>query len=187
MRNLVSLFVVLAVLLAAASAEAQSAVIDQIQSAIDRTAGSLGIGGPNEQQLAQVVTVGVEGELTGVYLPIACSDGRLIIEIRDLDGDAPGTTVLRRRVFRASRIPPLGFVHILFGLGRGLFFVPGDRFAIVLRNTTGSCGIAPGPEGDLYARGEGFFDARPNPPGWVPFSETETRLDLPFMTVMALP
>jgi len=64
---------------------------------------------------------------------------------------------------------------------------PGDVYTLVLRNTGGSCGLLRGPEGDPYAGGEGFFAARPNPPGWIPFSATETRLDLPFLVVVRAP
>jgi hypothetical protein len=45
-----------------------------------------------------------------------------------------------------------------------------------------------GPPGDSYLGGNLFFDARPNPPGWVCNCEFPgERLDLPFQTVVGLP
>lgn len=175
-------------LMASPAVEAQSTATDQMQPSVDITVGGLAIGDTSEEQLAQTVTVGLDGWLEGVFLPIGgCDSGRLIIEIRTLDGDSPSDVVLRRRRFNAADVPQVGPVFRLFRMGGWLSFSAGDRFAIVLRNPTGSCGIFQGPEGDSYAGGQGFFQALPNPPGWVPFSATETRLDLPFMTLMRLP
>ena len=168
-----------------AAVEAQSTVIDQMQAVIDSSVGGLAIGGNSDQRLAQTITVGVDGRLSGLMLPIGCSSGRLILEIRDVVGGEPGPNVLARRRIRAERVPDLGATFQFFRIGGGgLFFMAGDQIALVLDNPTGSCGIFRGPVGDPYSAGEGFFEALPNPPGWVPFSETETRLDLPFMTVV---
>jgi hypothetical protein len=168
-----------------------STVLDQMQPIIDFTVGGLTIGGTSEQKLAQTVTAGVTGSMVGVFLPIACATGEVIVEIRALDGHEPGDTVLRRRRVAANDVPPIGPTGARFGSYR--FLVPlslseGDRFAIVVQNATGSCGMFQGPVGDTYARGAGFFDARPNAPGWVPFSEfSGARDDLPFITEMRLP
>src|SRR5262245_8557041 len=185
---LVSLVVALTVVVAAmgrVEADALRTVIDQMQPIGDAAAGALAIGGDSNQQLAQVITSGVDGELVAVLLPIGCASGRLKIEIRETDGDAPGTAVLQRVKFAAADMPPIAGGRLLFRrfpLSGSLSFKAGDRFALVLRNPTGSCGMALGPEVDSYAGGEGFVDARPNRPGWVPL-----RLDLPFMTLMRLP
>jgi SAM-dependent methyltransferase len=121
-------------------------------------------------------------------LPIGCSSGRLVLEIRDVVGGEPGPNVLARGRIRAERVPDLGATFQFFRIGGGgLFLMAGDQIALVLDNPTGLCAIFRGPEGDSYSAGEGFFEALPNPPGWVPFSETETRLDLPFMTVVRVP
>ncbi len=169
-------------------AEAQTSVLDQVQAVIDSSVGGLAIGGLSDQRLAQTVTVGIDGQLVGVMLPIVCASGRLIVEIRDVVGGEPGPNVLSRRRFPAQRIPDLGATFQFFQVrGGGLRLMAGDQFAIVLDNPTGQCGIFRGPVGDSYTAGEGFFEALPNPPGWVPFSETETRLDLPFMTMVRVP
>jgi len=162
-------------------------VIDQIQPDVDTTVGGVGIGGASAQQLAQTVTVGRDGKLVGIFLPIGCDSGRLVIEILNVEGDGPGNTLLYRRRIDAPQLAPIGPVSRLFRIDPGLPLAAGDRLAVILRNPTGSCGLFQGPVGDAYAGGEGFFQALPNPPGWVPFSETESHLDLPFMTLIRLP
>lgn len=192
MKNAFCFTLALSFVLIASLAHGQSpsVFVDQMQPIIDETVGGLAIGGASEQQLAQTVTVARDGHLRGVFLPIGCESGRLAIEVRNVDlTGAPGAVVLARHMFDSEDVTPIGPIFRYFKLGNDsdLSFTAGARFAIVLRNPTGSCGIFRGPALDSYTRGAGFFDARPNPPGWIPFSETETRLDLPFMTVMKLP
>ncbi|MBE9548773.1 MAG: hypothetical protein IMF09_05140 [Proteobacteria bacterium] len=169
------------------TAQAGTVVIDQTQPIVDDAVGGLAIGGASEQILAQTVTAGLDGILQGVFLPVACQSGKLVIEIVALNGDEPGNVVLRRKQIPASRVANIGPLFQYFKMGGHLTLATGDRFAIVLSNPLGSCGIFRSPEGDFYTGGEGFFDARPNAPGWVPFSETETRLDLPFSVLVKIP
>jgi len=163
-------------------------VLDQEQALFDATANFYAIGGAGSGQiLAQTVVAGVDGVLTEIQLPIVCDVGRLVIEIRELSGAEPAERALRRRTVPADMLPPTNPpVFRSFLLGRSLRFAAGDAFAIVLSNPSGSCGIPPGPIGDSYLPGQAFFEAAPNPPGWVPFSETEVRLDLPFRTFMLI-
>ena len=157
-------------------------IVDQQQPRVDLSVGGLAIGGDSQQMLAQTVTVGRGGKLIGVSLPIGCDSGALVIEVRTLEGDQPGALVLRQRRFTPGEIPSLLAGFPFFRLGDGLSFAKGDRFALVFRNPTGSCGIFQAPGGDTYTAGEAFFDARPNQPGWVRFSDTQTAVDLPFKT-----
>ena len=150
--------------------------------AIDNDPGS-------EQILAQTVTAGVTGTLYAIQLPIGCASGRLIVEIRGVDPTTgePTAAVIRSKRIQASRLPTspsTTFEEIR--LPGGMRFSAGDRFAIVLRNETGSCGLLMGQAGiGGYAGGEAFFDARPNPPGWVPFEDFGSDpADLPFVTIM---
>ena len=147
------------------------------------TTGALAIGGGSgsEQMLAQTVTAALDGEMNALFLPVACASGRLVIEIRDVVGGLPGSTVLLRRRVPAASLPAVGLRFRRIALGHRLPVAAGDRFAVVLSNPTGSCGIAQGPVGDSYAGGGGFFDARPNPPGWIPLSPD---LDLAFMEIV---
>ena len=191
MKNRFRLLPGISLLLIAVSVQAQSpgSFIDQMQPLVDTSVGGMAIGGASQEKLAQTVTVANGGHLRGVFLPIGCDSGRLIVEIRNVEpSGAPGSVLIARRVFPAEQVTAIGPVFRYFKLDdeRDLIFLAGSRFAIVLRNPTGTCGIFRSPAGDTYPDGSGFFDALPNPPGWVPFSPTETRLDLPFMTVMNL-
>jgi hypothetical protein len=172
---------------AAQSATAQT-IIDTSQPVIDGTVGGLVIGGSSQQKLGQTITVERQGELRAVYLPIACSSGLLTIDIRDVDSTGkPGTAVLARRYFTRSSAPSIGPVFTRFKIG-GIHFNPGDRFAIVIANSSGSCGIFNGPLGDTYVMGDGYFDARPNAPGWIPFAQfAGSRRDLPFLAEVLMP
>jgi hypothetical protein len=171
-------------LLAAGGAYAQTdQVIDQMQPRTDASAGALAIGGgsASQQKLAQTLTVALDGEMTALFLPVACASGRLVIEVRDVVGGLPGPNLLARRTVAAARLPAVGLRFRRIALGRGLTVAAGDLRAVVLSNPTGSCGIAQAPVGDSYAGGGGFFDARPNPPGWIPLSPD---LDLAFMEIV---
>lgn len=160
-------------------------VLDQEQPNADTGIGGLAIGGTSEQMLAQTVTVGRTGALTEVRLPIACSTGSAVVEIQGVDasGKPDGVTLGARQVpgsLLPSTFPP---AFQTFRFGSRLFFKAGQRFAIVLRvnKLPKSCGVFQGPTGDPYADGELFYDARPNPPGWLPAGGGR---DLPFETLM---
>lgn len=188
MRFMVTALITAAILLpSAGSAQPPSRVIDPMQPDFDAVVGPLAVGGPSEQMLAQTLTATIAGRIVGVFLPIACSGGRLHLELRDTANGGPGSVVLGHGSKPASHLPPLGAHFRLISIGGGPVLSPGDSYTLVLRNTGGSCGLLRGPEGDSYAGGAGFFDARPNPPGWIPFSATETRLDLPFLVVVRVP
>ena len=166
-------------------ANATPIVIDQQQPAVDLTVGGLGIGGGSnsEQMLAQVVTAGISGVLTEVRLPVGADSGDLIVEIESVTGGRPNGVVLASESFPAATLPPVtlppDFVRLPFDSPTA--FLAGDAFAIVLR-TGGSFGIFQGPPGNSYQGGDAYFDARPNPPGWVPLGPPT--FDLPFQTVV---
>lgn len=168
---------------------AQGAVIvDQEQAMVDASAGFLGVGGDEEQKLAQSFTVGVDGDLAGLRLPIiGCGSGDLVITIRQIIGGRPGGPALRTLTVPPSDVPFTftGFTDFFFATS--LAVNAGDVLAFTVETVgDGSfCSYATPPNGDLYARGEGFFDARPNPPGWEAFKGFPTGpQDLPFATLM---
>ena len=156
-----AIFAVLAFLLAAAPTKADL-VVDQTQPLFSEV--PLAIGGASEQKVAQTVTAGMDGPLAAIQIPVGCDSGTLVVEIVALDGDRPGTRVLGRAEVPAVDLPaPPDFRTVV--LERPVRMSAGDRFAIVLRNPTGICGLLRGPDGDSYSRGEGYFDARPAAPG----------------------
>ncbi len=169
--------------LAAASLSGSGLVVDQQQPVIDTTVGGLAIGGQSDQVLAQVVTSGISGSLAAVGLPVACGSGTLTVEIQRVTGDVPDGFVWTSEVIPAESLPSFypalpSFRNIAFTTP--VFFAAGVRFAIVL-SSAGECGIFQGPPGNPYAGGDGFFDSRPNPPGWVRLGEFGPA-DLPFQT-----
>ncbi|MEX2153662.1 MAG: hypothetical protein WD825_10010 [Gemmatimonadaceae bacterium] len=163
------------------------AVVDQQQPTIDTSPGigNLAIGGGSEQLLAQVVTAGVSGTLGEVRFPVACDAGALVVEIQGVTSGEPNGVVQASQTVPAASLPtfaadPTGFRKIVFSAPASV--TAGNKFAIVLKNLTGSCGLLQGPVGDPYLGGEGFFDSRPNQVGvWVLLGE---RHDLPFQTVV---
>lgn len=177
-------------LLAAPSAHA-SAVLDQEQPLLDADGPRHAIGGDSEQKLAQTVTVGRRGALVQVDIPVSCAEGaELTVTITTLDGSGrPGAEVLGSATVAGSELfatEPPTFRAIV--LGDPPFLDEGDAFAIVLEAEGGSCGILRGPVGDAYGAGEAFFDARPNPPGWLELKGfRDSPHDLPFRTWVDVP
>ena len=158
------------------------ALLDQEQPVIDASDGTLSIGDASSQILAQVVTPAVSGLLAEVRFPVACSSGGLIVEVQGVAGGVPNGVVLASRLVDGSTLPtpvPSSFRSLVFTTPPTVS--AGVPFAIVLRSP-GSCGVFPGPTGDSYRGGDAFFDARPNPPGWVPLTPWR---DLPFQTLVA--
>jgi hypothetical protein len=141
---------------------------------------SFAVGGPREQVVSQTVTVGIAGALRAIEVPIGCTDGEVLLEIRDVDGlGQPGINVLTSESFPASDFPVAvtdSFQRLRLR-GMPVRFSPGETFAISLSNSTGSCGIWPGPEGNPYAGGTGWADSNDGPIGPL-----GTREDLPFRT-----
>lgn len=192
MKNRLPFLLSLGLLLMAGSTHAQSPgiFIDQMQPLVNNAPGTstLAIGGPSQQKLAQTVTVGRAGRLRGVFLPVGCQSGKLIVEIRNVETDLPGSVLLGRHGFPAEDVTAIGGLFRYFRLrDTDLSFVAGDRFAIVLRNPTGACASFPGQPGDTYTGGGGFFDFLGRIGGWGPLSTFPTAPDLPFITVMELP
>lgn len=161
------------------------AILEPVQQNLDATSGTSAIGGGSEQMLAQTFTIEREGTLAGIYLPIGCSDGILEIEIRNVEADEPGSIVHSSQVFEADDIVRDVSVFERFRI-TALTVAAGDRLAFVLKNESGSCGMARGPVGDSYTGGEGYFDARPNAPGWRPLTIGTGIHDLPFLIVLEL-
>lgn len=178
-------FALAAAALVSTAVFAAAPVLDQSAPADPGAPFTWALGGPTNQVLAQTVTVGIGGRLPEVRVPIGCSSGTVVAEIRDVDVTGePGTTVLVRRRYRADFFPVI--VSATFQplrLGGRVRVSVGDRVAIVLSNPTGSCGVQPGPSGDPYAGGTGFSSDDLDPGVWVPLNTgMGSTDDLPFQT-----
>lgn len=159
--------------------------VDQSQSVADAAAPfTFAIGGPSAQVLAQTFTAGASAKLRQVDLPVACDAGALVLEVRDVAGGVPGTTVLASESYAAATFAPFTPGVATFATLRvapAPTLVAGTRYALVLSDPTGSCGILPGPVGDPYAGGSALvLDAFTG--NWQALSIGNDRDDLPFVT-----
>jgi hypothetical protein len=165
--------------------------LDQRQEAFSAAGAAYVLGGEVDQRLAQIVTVGISGRLSRIEAPIGCTEGELLLEIRNLRADgAPGDTVLHSQTYPASDFPeaaPLGTWSTLI-LTDGPGFTRGQRFALVLDNPTGACDLTGAAAGDLYSRGGAYFKALPTPADWLSFADAPgDEDDLVFRTYMTEP
>ncbi|RFB04832.1 hypothetical protein [Parvularcula marina] len=177
--------------LAAAFSCVHAQTVDQEQPLFDTALPPQAIGGSSEQKLAQTFTVGVTGGLTAIEIPVGCSDGQLTVEIQGQTATGePNGIAQRRAIVNADEVPPPPDDFVRIHLPTDLPVRAGARLALVLTNTSGTCGLARAPAGETYSGGGLFFDARPNPPGWISNKtffgpDADVPLDLPFRTLMA--
>ena len=151
-------------------------MIDQEQPAINNTGFPPAIGGASNQKLAQVFTAGRTGILTHVTVPISCdSKATIVVSIHDVTATGePGLAVLASETISGSIYPPyIAPYSTVPAAGiRLVEFQPspkvktGVQYSIVLK-AVGDCSILPALDGDWYSGGHGYFDALPNPPGWL--------------------
>jgi hypothetical protein len=162
-----------------------ASLVDQQQPLVDRTVGGIVLGGQSDQKLAQTVTAGITGALTGIHLALECSSYQFRVEIQAVGADGrPNGGVLGSPDYPAIVRDAEGWARI--ELSEPVFLTAGTRFAIVL-SSFGGCVSFRGPIGNPYSGGNLFFDSRPNAPGvWVcvcDFGSAE-RWDLPFKTIV---
>lgn len=170
-----------------ASAQSLGDFVDAAQPLIDRGSPlvhSIGGGPSSEQKLAQTMTVEVGGNLAGIFMPILCGTGKVHVEIRDVAAGQPGPTVLDSRNVDPSVFDVPGY-FIYVRIPGAVALTAGQEIAVVVSNAKGSCSYYKSPVTANYPGGQAFFDARPNPPGWVPFSAFPGEPDdLPFQLVL---
>jgi len=151
------------------------------QLVIDQTADfNIAIGGNSAQKIAQVVGV-LADNLVGIRVPMTCGAGTaLTVEIQEVVNGVPNGVVLATKVLADAQARLPDFPTTLDLFNPIIFDTPvpaSTDFALVF-SAAGSCALRPGPVGDPYPAGDGFFDARPNQVGvWVPLG---TRNDIPF-------
>jgi len=160
-------------------------MIDQEQVNVD-PAFLFAIGGGSEQKLAQVFTAGRGGRLTHVTLPIGCQPTEVLrVSIQETTAGVPNGNILSDLSLPGTIFPPTapspGVGFRIVELRRRPRLLAGQQYAIVLEAGSVSCYVYPGPVGDSYPAGSGYFDARPNGPGWLPILPNN---DLPFQTFM---
>jgi hypothetical protein len=123
------------------------------------------------------------GALRAVELAVGCdSQSDLTLEIQGVgtDGQPNGVLMVPPKVIDGALLTS-AFRFTRIELDQWVDVAAGQRLAIVLLSGHPGCASAQGPAGDPYAGGDGWFDARPNAPGWVCMCEfAGSPFDLPF-------
>lgn len=150
------------------------------------------VGGVRDNVVSQSVTAGLTGNLMRIEVGVGCDGGALILEIVNLEPgrEAPrvGAPVRASVTIDAATIPNPPALHT-FELDDWPSMHSGDRFAIVLRNPTGSCTLMKGAmavDGSSYPRGEAFFRAAAFD-GWLQFLDFGKTGDIGFKTIVNVP
>ena len=140
------------------------------------------------QNLTQTFSPTRNGRLGYVELPVAC-ESTVLLQVRIREGIA-GPVL--GEVLYATAGPLDGSFELIQvfdpAMSHGLRVRKNRDYAIELAAfptdpaVATTCGIAPGPAGDSYLRGDGFFEDIPtNGAGWNPLGGGE---DLPFTTLV---
>ena len=190
-QSMKKLTFVLALLLVTAAAHA-AIVPDQQQTYVDLgTLGTgFGVGQPGGYQLAQTTKASFEGFLVRVELPMACDGGWLAIDITNVTADdVPGATVYSHTEVDAASFPIVdGYIWRSIDLRSRVRFAAGDRFAIVLTNKSGRCGVGMGSSVDLYSDGRSVWRYEFTPPGiWMATGGLADPIDAAFRTYLEVP
>ena len=193
MKNLYPLLAAWCCTLALSPALAQGLgnFVDAAHFPIDYGADNMAVGGAFHQRLAQTLTVEVGGTLEGVFLPIGCGsnagNGKITVEIHDVAGGQPGPTVLASRKVAPGEFDSPNARFTFVPIPGALALAAGQQIAVVIERAKGEdCACHQSPVGSDYPGGQGFFEALPNPPGWVPFSTFPgTPDDIPFQLVLS--
>ncbi|MDP6421817.1 MAG: kelch repeat-containing protein [SAR202 cluster bacterium] len=160
---------------------ASGEIVDQQQTS-RRTTSTLTLGGDKQQIAAQVVTVGVTGSLIEIRVALGGKLGTVVVDIQGVTNGLPNGTILNSHTVAVASIPAeccfAPFESVQFSSPAS--FIAGDQFAIVLKSI-GENATVRGPVGATYSGGGAFFDARPNPPGWLPFQDGSA---MAFQTIM---
>jgi hypothetical protein len=155
---------------------------EQGQWSIDTAAGAPTVTFGGSTQLAQVFTVGTEGDLLAVQLPVSC-DSTLNVQIRGVTGSTPNNTTLRTVNIAASRVGSFTGqpFHRQLAFTAPLYVQKGQMLAVVLASE-GSCQMHQMPAitevlNASYPYGDAYLG-----PAWTALAAS--RPDLPFHVLL---
>src|SRR5262245_32020019 len=103
-RAIVSVLAVSLAAFVSATSAAAAPVLDQEQPVLDLSVGGLAIASWT-QELAQVITPGVDGLLTTVSFPLVCNGPDLTVDIRRLDNGLPTGALLATQLVPGALLP----------------------------------------------------------------------------------
>lgn len=162
-----------AALLACSPAAWADVFLDQSQ--LEHADYWLAVGSDVDQKLAQTFRAGIDGRLAMVKLAAGCNETLpdvVTVSLQTLDAaGAPSGVVLASVSVAASALPtyPVSAEGVLHAFPLdGARVEAGQFYAIVVvANPGASCALRVSGNDNPYPDGELYFDARPNPPGWV--------------------
>jgi hypothetical protein len=189
LRRWLSVALVALAVLALAPAGAFAGTLDQQQPNFgDAPPGIQGPGTGFPLTRAQTFTAGLSGALDRVDLALLRSDdtdGPLTVEIRDVAGGAPGTTVLASAAVPPADVPTGGLAFVEVPFDSPAAVTAGSQYAIVAYTGGDNVyrwGIVNG--GNPYAGGSAFTSGQSPPSTW---SSASLSSDLAFKTYVAPP
>ena len=152
---------------------AHAAVLDQEQAQLALSA--VQVGGPTSQQpqsQAQIFTAGASWRLERVELHLrreVNAQQAITVELRTVASGVPTTTVLASATFPAGSIPETaGWVAVPLEAD----LEGGTAYAIVAHTIAGDTYEWTVSAGDVYARGQRFYQGSPPGPTWTGVAET---------------
>ncbi|WP_202843748.1 hypothetical protein [Luteimonas saliphila] len=188
MRKRTGMALLPAMLLAGTTAMATPPELEAEQVNLDLAGGWMALGSSAQQQLAQSFEVTRAGYVSHVMVPMNChpkADVRVALE--KTTGGMPDGTVMAYEeltgyLFDALPTPAVGMRMIEFT--KPALVGPGT-YAVTLRvKGKPDCVVVPGPHGDPYPAGKGWFIALPNPPGWIELFDAGGTRDLAFQVFL---
>lgn len=134
----------------------------------------IAVGGSSEQMIAQTYESRRDGTLDHVQLVIGCSigsPGTVTVELREVLSDGtPSNVVLAATTLLADSFPSEAAPEDIAMPAAPI--TSGTEYALVLSATDDAqCSTRQGGSSMWRSSGvrDAFYDARPNPPGWVPW------------------
>lgn len=110
--------------------------------------------GNSNNYRAQVFPLATGGELTAFDLPIYCPSGNLQVQLRNVNGNSPGSTVLVSEIFTGgSEVPdsPAGFTRLTFS--SPVTIAGGSNYTVVARAYSNCRWVV---SSETYAGGGGY-------------------------------
>jgi len=139
--------------------------------------------GAADMHLAQTLTIQAGGTAMGVFLPVTCESGSLIVRLRDKDGDFPGSAILALgQVDAADQPVAASFTYVPFYASAAV--EAKSQLSLDVEAVNGTCTFSFSPANSDYAGGNGWFRGVYTDQTWVRLPLDLTGDDLPFQLLM---
>jgi len=172
--------------LSAPAAPPPNLFIDTAHFDIDAGGLNMGVGGMDEWQHAQTLTVQKGGVAVGAYLPVSCFfTGSLVVRLLDVDAAGyPGGNTLAGARIPVAQLPLSFFGYFVYiPFKSEVAVAAGDRLALAASAPAGDCIWNLSPFSTDYPHGTNFYRNR-YITSWTPSPPTVLGNDYPFQLVM---